>query len=732
MRRLAERRKAVGAAMSLLVTFSLGVAVVVVAVPASASSSTGTTTKKTTTNTMTTTASTSTDPAAHYFVINGTVHAASDHEVLGSSAFPNYSTGAVDNYYSLAHSHVDNSPFAEGRASPFDTGPIGQTAAAGNTQQPQYADARWPGHSGKATYGNQGGPYAVAEASEYKATAEASEATSGMSGPSASTGMATPKGFNGRLRQKLAAWKAKWDERLGLKTPAAPVVVKPPAPTVTTPVATVTTPTLPVGGLPSPPPVSVPAPAAPPGIVPGSATPSRSLQSASPADGASLLESTTLVSLDPKSGALVTSGESRLGRVSIGGGQILLKGIHVSAKITNDGTPADKFAVTVAAATIGGVPVTIDQEGVHVAGQGQALPLQQASDALNGALKQAGIQLFLVAPEIKKGGDCSSSGDQTGAPTTPGPSAPTSTTTTTTSSSDDTGGTCPSSTGETGSTGCSTSSNGDGGGTTTGKTTTSTTTTATPTTSNPLGQGGSTTTTNASGPTGDTCTSTSGDTGSTCPTTSTGKTDTTTTTTTTTDTTTTSSNGDTGTAADSSDSNELRITATGVHVVFTQPVDQAGVPAQYVQHILGEVSLDSLAVPAGPAPNLNLDLNSNPCGVKGAHAVKTKISGGGSKGSSGAVGGGSSTAGGSTPSSSLAGSGTAAASTASPGATSSLTGGSEPASSATGTVGQASPSGLVSALRKKPLWLLVAFLVWQALMISTGVTLWKWRGRGAS
>src|SRR5207302_2600254 len=92
-----------------------------------------------------TTGTTTPDAAAHFFVLNGTVNAASDHEIVGSSAFPNFATGAVDNYYSLAHSHVDNSPFAEGTASPADTGPIGQTAAAGNFQQPQYADARWPG-----------------------------------------------------------------------------------------------------------------------------------------------------------------------------------------------------------------------------------------------------------------------------------------------------------------------------------------------------------------------------------------------------------------------------------------------------------------------------------------------------------------------------------------------------------------------------------------------------------
>src|SRR5204863_2776416 len=87
----------------------------------------------------------------------------------------NFTSGAVDNYYSLAHSHIDNSPFAEGTASPFDTGPLGQTAAAGNFQQPQYADARWPGKGGRASFGNAGGPSAYATAASYRATALSSE-----------------------------------------------------------------------------------------------------------------------------------------------------------------------------------------------------------------------------------------------------------------------------------------------------------------------------------------------------------------------------------------------------------------------------------------------------------------------------------------------------------------------------------------------------------------------------
>src|SRR5205085_9310893 len=127
-----------------------------------------------------------------------------------------------------------------------------------------------------------------------------------------------------------------------------------------------------------------------------------------PADGESLLTSSTQAFLvetgtakadtskakTSKSGAaktgptktyaLVTSGESSLGRVSLGGGQIVIEHIHVSASITNDGTPTYKADVSIASATIGAVTVTIDQDGVHVSGQGQGLPFQQAGDALNG------------------------------------------------------------------------------------------------------------------------------------------------------------------------------------------------------------------------------------------------------------------------------------------------------------------------------------------------------------
>lgn len=152
--------------------------------------------------------------------------------------------------------------------------------------------------------------------------------------------------------------------------------------------------------------------------------------------------------------------------------------------------------------------------------------------------------------------------------------------------------------------------------------------------------------------------------------------------------------------------------ATGLHVVFTQPVNQPGVPAQFVEHILGEVFLDSLATPAAPLPKLGLGLSASSC--LGGRVSSGTTSGGG-------VSGGGLSAGGSSSAGSLgtSGSGGAAFGSASQ---------STPGSSATGT---SLPAAFATAMRK-PLWLLLAYLVWQALVIGTGWSLWNWRKGGAS
>jgi hypothetical protein len=439
----------------------------------------------------------------------------------------------------MAHSHIDNSPFAEGTSSPADTGPLGQTAAAGNFAQPQYADARWPGsNSGKATFGNQGGPYAVSDAGEYKATAESSVVSNGgSSGSSRATHIAVPKGFAKRLRVAIAAWKATWAVPLGLKKiKAASISLT--LPTVTTP--TVSTPTVPTPGVTTPK-VTTPTVTTPKlgGGGAGKKEKSKSgSSSSSPTNGGSGLHSSSVAELDPKTGAIVTSGQSSLASVSLGG-QIVIDKISVSVTVTNAGKPTDKVAVNVADASIGGVPVTIDQNGVQVQGQKQGLPFQQADDALNAALKQAGVQIYTVLPQITKS------------------------------------------------------------------------------------------------------------------------------------------------------ANEEAVTATGVHVAFTQPVDAPGVPAQYADHIFGEVFVDSLAAPAGPVPKLKLSGS-----LTGGSGTTGGSAGFGSSGTSGS----------STYGSSSSGSGTAVGA-----------GGA-----------QATPTSFTSLLRK-PMWLLIAYLVWQAMVIGTGTTLWRWR-----
>jgi hypothetical protein len=477
-------------------------------------------------------ASASSSAAARYGVVNATVNAATDHEVGASTAFPNYTSGAVNNYYSLAHSHIDNSPFAEGTASPADSGPLGQTAAAqASYQQPQYADARWPGaKDGRtASFGNDGGPSAHATAGSYKATALSTNASASGSG---TTKVKAPKGFARRLHVALAAWKARWLVPLHLKGPnfAAQRINLPTVPTPTIPTPTVPTPTVPG--------VTIPTPGGTTTNSTTSSTTTTPKSSDPPPNGG--LEASTIAELDPKTGAIVTSGESRLGSVDLGGG-IVLKHIDVTVEITNNGKPTGKATVTVGGATVGGVPVTIDETGVHVADQGSGLPYGQGDAALNAALKQAGIEMYTVKPQIKK------------------------------------------------------------------------------------------------------------------------------------------------------TKNEMTITATGIHVVYTQPANQPGVPSQSVEHIYGEVFADSLASPAPPMPKFHLG------------------GGGGSKGGGG--GGGGSSSGGGYGGAGSSGSGSGSGYGSGSGSTTTTPG--TPASFAT--------------IFGKPLWLLIAYLVFQTIVLATGATLWRWR-----
>ena len=306
-----------------------------------------------------------------FSAVNGTVSGAAVHLLAGSNAFPNFRTGAVDNRYPLALARVDNSPTAEGVASPFDTGPLGQTAVATfnsgqaptlpaplptpppspppaglQLSQPQYADAKFPPGADKpVTVGSLGGPYAAATAVQNKATAQ-SELVSAPPGASPSAASLN------KLNAALSAW------RLQFLTAADARRF--------------------------------------PMVRPTAAQP----------DGADGITGASSAVFDDAAGTLTLSGDARVAKASFGGGAIALFGLHTAVQVVNDGTPKHSITIEIANATVGGVPVTVGPDGVSIKGTqvpGLSQALQQASAALNSALAQGGYHVALATPDIKKG-----------------------------------------------------------------------------------------------------------------------------------------------------------------------------------------------------------------------------------------------------------------------------------------------------------------------------------------
>jgi hypothetical protein len=311
-------------------------------------------------------------------VANGTVNAAVDHTAVGTGVFPNFKSGAIDSYLPLGHAHVDNSPFAEGTASPLDTGPVGQTAAgAGSRSQPQYAEARFPkAENTTDTVGSPGGPYAHAAAVQGSASATATYAGGASPAAPGSATVASPSDREATLAALDAALRA-WGARF--LSPVAALHF--------------------------------------PAAHPDAAEP----------DGASGGTVTASVALDPAAG-LVDSGDSRVGSASFGGGAVLIRNVHVSVSVTNGGTPHATSAVDLGQVSVGGAPVTVGSGGVSV-GPGAGVPLDQlqaASEQLNAALAKGGLVLRAVGPTITTSGSqetVDASGIQVGVqqpPTAPG------------------------------------------------------------------------------------------------------------------------------------------------------------------------------------------------------------------------------------------------------------------------------------------------------------------------
>ena len=279
-------------------------------------------------------------------VANGTVNAGADHVSVGTGLFPNFKSGAIDSWIPLAHAHVDNSPFAEGTASPLDTGPVGQTAAgAASKPQPQYAEARYPKADTTAdTVGSPGGPYAHASAVQGSGSATATMA----GGAPAPGGQSTGRDAQlAALDAALTAWRARF------LTPAAALLH--------------------------------------PAVHPDAGEP----------DGVAGGTATNSVSIDPSTG-LVDGGDARVATASFGGGSVLIRGLHVSVAVTNGGTPHQTSSIDLGQVSVGGMPVTVGSGGVSLS-NGAMVPvdqLQQASDQLNTALAKGGLSLHAVAPLV--------------------------------------------------------------------------------------------------------------------------------------------------------------------------------------------------------------------------------------------------------------------------------------------------------------------------------------------
>lgn len=85
--------------------------------------------------------------------------------------------------------------------------------------------------------------------------------------------------------------------------------------------------------------------------------------------------------------------------IKLGGGALTISSVKSVAHAVTDGKKASGTASTVVnGMKIGGVPVTVDNTGIHVKGQGHALP---SIDALNQALKGAGFKVFVADPTKK-------------------------------------------------------------------------------------------------------------------------------------------------------------------------------------------------------------------------------------------------------------------------------------------------------------------------------------------
>jgi hypothetical protein len=113
---------------------------------------------------------------------------------------------------------------------------------------------------------------------------------------------------------------------------------------------------------------------------------------------AARLASTSSVTGTDTAGTAVTTGTSSVGHLGVAG-VLSLEDVVAHATVSAVGARTTATAaLTLGGASVAGVPVTIDADGVHAAGQGTGLgPLQDAQAQVDQALAAAGIEVHAVA-----------------------------------------------------------------------------------------------------------------------------------------------------------------------------------------------------------------------------------------------------------------------------------------------------------------------------------------------
>jgi hypothetical protein len=95
----------------------------------------------------------------------------------------------------------------------------------------------------------------------------------------------------------------------------------------------------------------------------------------------------------------VIDAVSLVRNVKLGGGALSFDSVKSVAHAVTDGKKASgTTGTTVSGMKIAGVPVSVDNKGVHIKGQGSNLP---SLDALNSALEHAGFSVYVASPSKK-------------------------------------------------------------------------------------------------------------------------------------------------------------------------------------------------------------------------------------------------------------------------------------------------------------------------------------------